>query len=80
MLCYGLVAQGNQNDASMLNLLLQYCKTVNLSGCLPAQGTFPAVAAAVETVMPVSDLAYIGYAHCEGDECGAMNMFLEAVS
>lgn len=47
---------------------------------LRLQGTFPAVAAAIETVMPVSDLAYIGYAHCEGDECGAMNMFLEAVS
>lgn len=43
------------------------------------QGTFPAVAAAIETVMPVTELAYIGYAHCEGDECGAMNLFLEAV-
>jgi hypothetical protein len=29
--------------------------------------------------MPVSDLAYIGYAHAEADECGAMNAFLEVV-
>eukprot|EP00878_Enallax_costatus_P007552 GHUV01007908.1.p2 GENE.GHUV01007908.1~~GHUV01007908.1.p2 ORF type:complete len:273 (+),score=74.38 GHUV01007908.1:1618-2436(+) len=42
------------------------------------KGTFPAVIAAIETVMPISELAYIGYAHCEGDECGAMNMFLDA--
>lgn len=38
------------------------------------------MAAAVASVIPLADLAYIGYAHCEGDECGAMNLLLEAVS
>lgn len=38
---------------------------------------FPATRAAIETVMPVSNLRHIGYSHFEADECGALNEFLE---
>ena len=37
---------------------------------------FPLVKEAVETVIPVSKLRYIGFSHFEADECGAMNEFL----
>ena len=47
--------------------------------CWCLQGLFPAVSAAVSSVLPLSDLAYIGYAHAEADECGGMNAFLEVV-
>ncbi len=40
---------------------------------------FALVSNAIETVIPVSSLAYIAYAHAESDECGAMNDFLAAV-
>jgi hypothetical protein len=43
------------------------------------QGLYPFVSGAVSSVLPLADLAYIAYAHFEGDECGAMNLFLEAV-
>jgi len=33
---------------------------------------------AVEAVMPVSKLRYIGLSHFEGDECGSLNEFLAA--
>ena len=36
---------------------------------------FPAVRAAVETVMPLSRLRWIASAHLEADECGAVNEF-----
>ena len=39
---------------------------------------FPAVRAAVETVMPLSRLRWIAFAHLEADECGAVNEFLAA--
>lgn len=39
---------------------------------------FPAVRAAVETVMPVGRLRWIAFAHLEADECGAVNEFLAA--
>src|SRR5262249_58547381 len=32
---------------------------------------FPAVAAAIETVMPLARLRWIAFAHLEADECGA---------
>jgi flavorubredoxin len=38
----------------------------------------PLVAAAVERVVPVADLRWIGFAHVEADECGSMNQFLAA--
>lgn len=39
---------------------------------------FPAVRAAVETVLPLSRLRWIAFAHLEADECGAVNEFLAA--
>src|SRR5882757_4730085 len=39
---------------------------------------FGLVSAAIETVLPVSSLRWIGFGHVEADECGAMNSFLAA--
>lgn len=38
---------------------------------------FAQVRAAIERVMPVSRLAYVGFSHVESDECGTLNDFLE---
>ena len=38
---------------------------------------FPFVREAVESVIPVSSLRYLGLSHFEADECGALNEFLE---
>ena len=37
---------------------------------------FEATRAAIEKVLPVASLRYLGYSHFEADECGAMNDFL----
>jgi flavorubredoxin len=37
---------------------------------------FPLVREAIETVIPVRDLRYLGISHFEADECGALNDFL----
>jgi flavorubredoxin len=39
---------------------------------------YPAVSAAIDRVLPVASLAYIGFSHVEADECGALNEFLAA--
>jgi flavorubredoxin len=39
---------------------------------------FPAVSAAVTSLMPLHRLRWIMFGHLEADECGAMNLFLEA--
>lgn len=39
---------------------------------------FPLVREAVNSVLPVERLRYIGLSHFEADECGALNAFLEA--
>lgn len=39
---------------------------------------FPLVSGAVATVRPVEDLRWITFGHLESDECGSMNLFLEA--
>jgi flavorubredoxin len=39
---------------------------------------FPQVAEAVARVMPVSSLRWVSFGHVESDECGAMNLWLEA--
>ncbi len=39
---------------------------------------FPLVREAVESVLPVHSLRYLGFSHYEADECGALNEFLEA--
>ncbi len=39
---------------------------------------FPLVREAIERVVPVERLRYIGLSHFEADECGAMNEFLAA--
>jgi flavorubredoxin len=42
------------------------------------RGMFPLVAEAVARVMPVSSLRWVSFGHVESDECGAMNLWLEA--
>ena len=42
------------------------------------RGMFPLVRAAIETVMPLDRLRWIGFGHVEADECGAMNLLLAA--
>ena len=42
------------------------------------RGTFPLVAEAVAKVLPVESLRWISFGHVEADECGAMNMWLNA--
>jgi len=42
------------------------------------RGMFPLVRAAIETVMPIDRLRWIGFGHVEADECGAMNALLAA--
>lgn len=37
---------------------------------------FPSVRAAIERVLPLARLRYIGFSHFEADECGALNQFL----
>lgn len=37
---------------------------------------FPLVRQAVEAIMPVSRLRYIGFSHVEADECGSLNQWL----
>lgn len=39
---------------------------------------FPLVAEAIERVMPLSTLRYIGFSHYEADECGSLAEFLAA--
>lgn len=39
---------------------------------------FPSISAAVEHVMPLSRLRWISFSHVEADECGAMNLWLDA--
>ena len=41
---------------------------------------FPSVSAAVEKVMPVTKIRWIGFGHVESDECGSMNLWLAAAS
>jgi flavorubredoxin len=42
------------------------------------RGLFPAVQAAIETVLPIRRLRYVAFSHFEADECGALNEFLAA--
>ena len=39
---------------------------------------FPLVCEAIESVLPLQSLRYIGFSHYEADECGSLNDFLEA--
>ena len=39
---------------------------------------FPAVRAAIQSVLPVDRLRHIAFSHFEADECGALNEFLAA--
>ncbi len=39
---------------------------------------FPVVSEAVERIMPIGHLRYVGFSHFEADECGALNEFLAA--
>jgi flavorubredoxin len=39
---------------------------------------FPLVSQAIGRIMPVADLRWISFAHVEADECGSMNLLLDA--
>lgn len=41
------------------------------------RATFDGVADAIEQIIPLSKLRWIGFGHYEADECGAMNDFLQ---
>lgn len=43
-----------------------------------SRALFPSVAAAVGRIMPLERLRWISFGHVEADECGAMNLWLEA--
>jgi flavorubredoxin len=42
------------------------------------RGMFPLVSVAVASIIPVETLRWISFGHVEADECGAMNLLLEA--
>jgi flavorubredoxin len=42
------------------------------------RGMFPLVAEAVASIVPVETLRWLSFGHVESDECGAMNMWLNA--
>ncbi len=42
------------------------------------RGMFPSVSSAIGSVTPLENLRWIMFGHLESDECGAMNLFLEA--
>jgi flavorubredoxin len=42
------------------------------------RGMFPAFSSAVALIMPIEQLRWISFGHVEADECGAMNLWLEA--
>lgn len=42
------------------------------------RGMFPLVSQAVASVLPLERLRWIMFGHLEADECGAMNLFLQA--
>jgi flavorubredoxin len=42
------------------------------------RGMFPLVSAAFSTIVPIERLRWISFGHVESDECGAMNLWLEA--
>jgi len=42
------------------------------------RGMYASVAAAVERVVPLARLRYLGFGHVEADECGALNAWLAA--
>ena len=39
---------------------------------------FPSVSAALTTIVPIERLRWISFGHIEADECGAMNLWLQA--
>jgi flavorubredoxin len=45
---------------------------------LGMHGMFPAVSEAVSSVVPLDQLRWLSFGHVEADECGAMNLWLEA--
>jgi flavorubredoxin len=42
------------------------------------RGMFPLVRDAIGTVLPVDRLRFVGFSHYENDECGALNLLLDA--
>lgn len=42
------------------------------------RGMFPGISEAITSLMPLDRLRWVMFGHLEADECGAMNLFLEA--
>ncbi len=42
------------------------------------RGLYPSVSAAIASLIPLDRLRWITFGHLESDECGAMNLFLDA--
>ena len=42
------------------------------------RGLFPQVSDAIGRLIPLTDLRWVSFAHIEADECGAMNLLLDA--
>jgi flavorubredoxin len=42
------------------------------------RGMYPLVSAAASAIMPIANLRWISFGHVEADECGSMNLWLEA--
>lgn len=59
------------------NQFLITAKEPLLFHCGP-RGMFPSIAAAVSKILPLEQLRWISFGHVEADECGAMNLWLEA--
>jgi flavorubredoxin len=43
-----------------------------------SRGLFPLVAEAVSSIIPIEKLRWLSFGHLESDECGSMNMWLNA--
>ncbi|MXP41851.1 MBL fold metallo-hydrolase [Altererythrobacter soli] len=64
-------------DGLTFNQFLITAREPLLFHCGP-RAMFPSVSAAVSIILPVEQLRWISFGHIEADECGAMNLWLEA--
>jgi flavorubredoxin len=64
-------------DGFTFNQFLILAKEPLLFHCGP-RAMFPLVSAAASEILPLEQLRWISFGHIEADECGAMNLWLEA--
>jgi flavorubredoxin len=72
-----LVADIAPPDGFSFNQFLITADEPLLFHCGPRR-MFPLVSAAVSNMLPLEELRWISFGHIEADECGAMNLWLEA--